>query len=464
MRLFDSFASVFAYMANQGMTWPSAISELIDNSFDAGATRVELRFSTSNQDRHWEVSDDGKGCPDISKMLPLGSHFDQGTALQPVGMWGVGLKDAWAFSGQSISIDTVCKGRRGVLQLSVSDVVDLTGPDPKYVDAKDSPSGTTVRLSMDRTRRAPKQETWDRIQWIFTPALSQGRQITVELPGGKRKIPLKPVETPPFVESTEDSFEVDGKQVSIAIGIVKDGYRMTNGPFWIMYGHRIIRHSTIGAGRYSTLRMGGKIILGKGWALTKNKDDLSDLSEELGDAIFSRIEPLLRKHERLSEDVESAALKAELETMLNDSIKAATKEKRNSPENQTGAVMPRASGRTRKNFSKTQPIGDGDSAKKRRGFSIDWMEDDGPMIGEFDGLANVVRLNVCHPFIQDAKAESNRPALYAVAVTLMSHTLCNSDPKGRVAQMLFERGSFPDTYANIMRTMKGKMEAVKNVA
>lgn len=464
MRLIDSFEAVFRYMANQGMTWPAAISELIDNSLDAAATRVELKFSNAGKNRFWEVVDDGKGCSDITKMLPLGSHFDQGSTAQPVGMWGIGLKDAWAFSGRTISIETVHRNRRGTLTLDAAEVdQEWNSPDPHYEDAKDAASGTTVRLALNRGRRSPNPETWDRIAWLFTPALLDGRQIVIAMPGGKKK-PLKAVDLPPFVESVEEAFEVDGKSVSIKIGIVKDGHRMTNGPFWISYGHRIIRHSTIGAGKYSTLRMGGKIVLGKGWSLTKNKDDLSEFSEELSDAIFARIEPLLMKHERLAEDVESAALKAELEAMLNDSIKAAAKEKRKSPENGTGAVIPQHTGRTRKNFSNTQQANGEGTSKKRRGFSIDWMEDDGPMIGEFDALSNTVRLNICHPFVNDAKGEGNKPALYAVAVTVMSHTLCNSDSKDQKSPLLFEKGSFPDTYANIMKTMKGKLETGRNVA
>lgn len=458
MRLIDSFEAVFNYMANQGMGWPAAISELIDNSFDAAATRVEIQMTSS----FWQVSDDGKGCADITKMLPLGSHFDQGTAEQPVGMWGIGLKDAWAFSGKQISITTVHRNRRGMLTLSAREVdAQWNAPDPTYEDAKGEASGTTVRLALDRKRRQPKSETWDRIAWLFSPALVSGRSIAVVMPGGKKK-PLKAIALPPFVESIEDSFDVGGKQVSIAIGIVKDGHRMTNGPFWIIYGHRIIRHSTIGAGKYSTLRMGGQIILGKGWVLTKNKDDLSEYSEDLADAIFSRIESLLMKHERLAEDVESAELKAELESMLNDSIKNASKEKRNSPTNPSGGVVPQHTGRVRRNFKNSQPLADGNGQKKKRGFSIDWMEDDGETLGQFDSLAKVVRLNIRHPFVADTKSESNKPALYAIAALLVSYCGCHTD---RGNQTLFAKERpFSETVSSLMRTMKGKLEAPRNVA
>lgn len=463
MRLVDGFQQVFHYMANQGMKWPEAAAELIDNSFDAGATRVEVRFSSAGSDRYWEIRDDGRGCADINKMLPIGSHHNIGAVKQTVGMYGIGLKDAWAFSGRTIEIETVSRGRRGVLCVNVADVEDLEGPDPSYEDAAGSPTGTRVRLSLDRNRRIPNPDTWDRVEWIFTPALAAGRQITVELSKGKKR-PLRAVDMPPFVETVEDDFTVEGKHVSIAIGIVKDGYRMKHGPFWVLYGHRIIRHAAIGSGKFSTLRMGGKITLGEGWKLTKNKDDLSELVDSLDAAIFERIEHLLLKHERLCEDVESAALKTELAAMLNGTIAAAKKEKRNSPQHQTGAVLPVNSGRARRNPSKTQPgnkLGGGGEVK-RRGFQIDWMEDDGPTIGEFEPLANVVRLNLCHPFVAAAKSQGNKAALYAVAVTLLSHAVCNSDAKG--APLLFEIGSFGETYAQIMRTMSSTSEGKQDVA
>jgi hypothetical protein len=445
-------------MANQGMTWPQAIAELIDNAFDADADRVELKFSGSPK-RHWEVKDDGRGCPDLSKMLPLGSHFDQGSVSQPVGMWGIGLKDAWAFSGPKIEVESTSKGRRGRIAIDIGDVSpDWECADPVYEDADKKSRGTVVRLYLRAKRGFPRSDTWERIRWLFTPALANVRQIVVSESSGRKTV-LKPVAMPPFVDSVEASFEVQGKSVSIAIGIVKDGHPMKNGPFWVVYGHRIVKNSPIGAGKYSTLRMGGKIVLGKGWVLTKNKDDLSDFSEELADAVFERIEPLLMKHEQLSEDVESAALKAELEGMLNQSIKDAKKEKRASPENETGAVVPKQTGRQRRNFKNAQ---DGGSKRKRTGFHIDWMDDDGGMLGEYDDLANVIRLNVRHPFVADAKLDGNRPALYAVAVSIMAHTLCNADTKGH--RLLFELGSFPDTLAKLMRTMKGKLESSTNAA
>ncbi len=99
------------------------------------------------------------------------------------------------------------------------------------------------------------------------------------------------------------------------------------------------------------MRVGGSIVLGKGWKLSKNKDDLTQHKEQLHDAIFVRIEPMLQKAAALSESIESAQLRCELEQSLNAIIREANgvnrRREARSPGESHGSVLPKYSGRTR---------------------------------------------------------------------------------------------------------------------
>ena len=83
----DPTTQTLTALRRQNITWHDMLGELIDNSLDAGATRVGIRF----HGRNLVVTDNGSGCTDISKMLTLGSHQHLDTTK--LGRYGVGLKD-----------------------------------------------------------------------------------------------------------------------------------------------------------------------------------------------------------------------------------------------------------------------------------------------------------------------------------------------------------------------------------
>lgn len=450
MNLIHDARSIFDYMKHQNIDWWQAIAELIDNSLDAGALRIEIAISTNAL----EISDDGKGCGNLERMLALGSHVDHGTSEQPVGMWGVGLKDAWTFCGDRIEVESVHRGVLSTASVSLSDIKDDgEAPDPVCTETTRS-QGTIIRMPLKKGRRPPQQPTWDRIEWVFTPAIHAQKQIVITRTGRKRSI-LKPVPLPLFTKSVQESFDIDGKAVTINIGIVKDGHKMKSGPFWLSYGHRNILDSSIGANGWCTIRMGGTIALGKGWVLKKNKDDLSELKDELEEAIFERIRPLLEEHSQLAQDIEANELRHELESLLNDSISGVKREQRKPPTNHSGTVDPAFSGRKRRNASKTTDA-DGSvqagEGKRRRGFRLNWMDNsESDAIGVYEVLTKEVRLNIGHPFIRQMKADGNLAALYACAVALLCHTETTQD-KGNA--LLFEKkGPFHDNYGRVMRSI-----------
>lgn len=434
---------------NQGLPWWKALSELIDNGFDAKANRVEITVKGKTV----TVTDNGRGMPDVIKAIRLGGHVaSYGRGL---GMYGVGLKDAWLSSGDKIDIRTVHAGVKTTISVDIRQIgSDWIGPDPT-IESTTEKEGTVIVLHLRDDRKAPSQEVFNKLGFIFSPAITQGLQI-VRIVGGKAN-PVSATPLPPFSESVQDSFEIDGKSASLNVGILQPGTRMPEGPFCFAYRHRVIEHSSLGSKNMSCMSMGGMITLGDGWVFTKNKDAIAENADQLEDAIYSRIKHLLVKANKMAMDVQSDQIKTELESMVNEALGEARREARHSTRETRGTVKPAASGTKRTRASKIHVdlpgsvTTDADGVR-RRGLKIDWCQIGSDDIGKYDPRTNTVNLNLEHPFVAAAKVSHNNPALFAVAFAVYAEWLCmHKDAQQRT---LFEVDDFGSTLGRLIKGMR----------
>jgi hypothetical protein len=265
----------------------------------------------------------------------------------------------------------------------------------------------------------------------------------------------------PLVEEpVRSTFEIDGKEVQIDIGILPEGVKMDRGPFWLQYKHRILGRSSIGIGQYSSLRIAGRIVLGDGWKLSKNKDDLTLHKERLNDAVFVRIEALLKKASMLSESIESAAMRSLLENQLNEVIKDAGKNKKPAREKgeKIGSVGPKATPRKVRMASKTRGLpGDAEclagKSGRKGGFIFDWEESTPDTIGRFDRGGSRVFLNLNHSFVSTAKASQNHQALLCCAAALIADDASRHDTAGN-ALLAFSFSDFATALGGLMSSFK----------
>lgn len=423
---------VLASFANQNLHWWKALAELVDNSLDAGATRVVIDVTN----RVLTVSDDGIGCEDITAVFKLGDHKRRKSSKRSLGRYGIGAKDAWLSCADVMEVCSYRLGFETKMKINYLEWAsnDWNTPDPVTV-LSDKPTGTVIKLPLRTGKNTPSDDAFSTLEFAFTPAISRGIQI-VKSKNGK-KVPLVPVEMPMRDDVIQSEFDIDGKSVKIDIGILPNGVTLQRGPFWLIYDHRIIEQTSIGAGQYSVRRVAGTITIGDGWALAKNKDDLSESHERLADAIFVRIEPLLRKADQLAETIESASLRSELQSMLNSAITQANKvkEKRGKGD-KSGSVEPKKTGRTR---TKATNIQDGDGsilnigsrAGRNGGYVLDWCELDESTIGKFERSGMRVFLNLNNAFIREAKNKNNRDALMAIVWSLIADHECRHDRSGK---------------------------------
>jgi hypothetical protein len=445
-------------MLHQNLCWWKVLAELVDNSFDAGASRVVISPNTDRKSRAVVVEDDGRGAADVLSLVTLGRHVEHNTTS--LGIHGVGAKDAWLWCGGVIDINSVHAGKRSSLHVDYRDVQSRGWKcdDPTITPTTDQ-SGMRISLTLSERRNLPPSDTYGKIAFIFTPALSRGLQIISRKNG--KSTALEPVRLPLLQDAVNAEFDIDGKTVAINIGILPDGVKMQNGPFWLQYGHRIVGETSLGASLgttcYSTSRIGGVIVLGKGWKLTRNKDDLSDNRDRLNDAIFCRIEHLLQKGQSLAESIESQLLRSELESALNESVRPSTarKEKRSKGETH-GTVLPIQSGQKRRKASQTQEgsgsVDESGNRTSRRGFAFDWCSDDELKIGRFDSIGTRVYLNECHPFISQARAANNRPSMLACAYLLIAQHAATTRDQNKL--LAFEAGDVLENFGRFASTIK----------
>jgi hypothetical protein len=446
---------------NQNHPWWKALAELVDNAFDAGATAITIECD----DNTVSVLDNGCGVCDISALLTLGKHV--GHKKTRLGIFGIGIKDAWLSCADIMEVVTVNNGTKtnGVFDINQILANNWEYDDPSVVATTEKPY-TLLRFRLRKDKKYPNKTELESLAWVFTPALSSGRSITT-CRGGRNSV-LPPSVLPPMSECVRDTFDVDGRKVSIEIGIVKKGHVVSRGPLWLIFGHRIIDKTNLGCGNYSTMGIAGSITLDEAWKpfLTKNKDGMTADLESVGSAILRRIEPLLKHAQSITEDVESAKLRTELEGMLNASSMLDTglngsanvkrKQRRYSAQNATGAVKAVGTARRIVTAAKVHPevpgavaCADGKQQSFRRtGFKIDYCEIDQSEIGDFLALTGTVRLNLNHPFISAMKTAGNKPALYSAAVALITdHGI--RKPDGRPV-FAYDYQSFATAFGEMM--------------
>lgn len=439
-------------LANQALPWWKALAELVDNAFDAGAKRVEIVA----KNRTLTVKDDGKGIKNILAIATLG-HHDRQESTQ-LGMYGIGAKDAWLFCSEVLDVETVHAGHRGTLRVDVRELVknNWQCADPVYAPV-DLPSGTTIRLPLRHGRNLPSRDAFDELSFAFTPAISNGLQIICDT---KKPIALRPHLMPAVQNAVRSSFEIDGKSVEIDIGILPEGVKMQRGPLWLQYKHRILGQSSIGIGEYSSLRIAGKIVLGEGWKLSKNKDDLTLHKDRLNQEVFVKIEHILKEASALSESIETTALRNLLQAQLNEFFDESSKNKkpaRNKGET-IGSVGPKSTPRKVAKASKTRGLpgtadcGLGGLGQKGR-FILDWENAGTDTIGRFDRGGSRVFLNLDHPFIASAKAMPNHHALLCCASALIADNASRHDTDGN-ALLTFKCSDFATALGGLMSSYK----------
>lgn len=413
---------------NTSFTAWKALAEIIDNSFDSGATRVEVeRVGTDTL----IVTDNGRGCSDVSHMLRLGAHFRSVAGGMSLGRYGIGLKESsvWLCSKMKILTDTG--------NLAWEAIADWDGMiESKQWDCavrKITPTnkGTAIyfeNLHKDRLRQWGVCQR--RVQELFTPGLLLGKQILWD---GE---PLPPCETPILENRIDVDGEYEGKEYELIAGIIPKGSRIKNG-YQINYHHRVIASeiTQYGFGEYSAARVFVQVSLfdaEEKWSLSRFKDGIDELETFL-EHIKTHIMPILERAKEDAEHVELASMASEIERQLNEGL-LGVKEKRPNKPNAESPEQGDPTGRKRRRASIIDITEAGSVTNKslkieRFKLFFDWNRHG--EIGKCDGGKIInIHINPEHPLIK--RTASNPLVIHQVAVSLLAGYLM-SEPNGQEA-------------------------------
>jgi hypothetical protein len=465
-------AHVLHSFMNSRILWHSALAELIDNSYDHGsANSVEIILDGNVV----KIKDDGCGVSDVTSCFRYGDH--RVSAKEGISKYGVGAKDVWLAFCNTMKVITVKDGIKTVASADCEKMAaehSFEMEDPACCEASTGELGTIIELHLRKGKKRPSDDVVAKLSWMFTPALRNGFQIVFTKSVGKMvsRRPLRPVELPLMTDIVQAEFDVQGKGVKIEIGIVADGQEMKNGPFWLIREHRIVESTCLGVKNgYGAKKIAGAIYLKDGWSLSRHKDSLMELGDELGDAIFERIEGVLKKADDIADVFESKALRSDVCDMLNSAIgnaassnKDGKKQQRRDKGSLEGTITPKNTGRKQTRTNKPKDvdgkyIDDSGSGKQSRAgrnqIQFDWrpMENDG--VGYVDPLAKYVWLNSSNKYVEGLVDEKRKPELCMLIASMLSDHHCRHDGNGQ-ALLSFSFDNFSESLGSIIKDFAGK--------
>lgn len=420
-------------LRRQRLSWREVIGELIDNSFDAEATRITITF----RKRALSVEDDGTGCDDLARMLRLGHHYKRpGTKL---GRYGVGWKDAacWLW-GTSRIVSTAGRQQQSLTvswpRLARSSRWEIEDP---VTEKTTRPTGTLIEFT-DICRQVPRLEILaDDLGFLFAPALRSGRQILLR--HGRRRLPCVAYRLPPLDDTIEDSFEVDGRGVSLRAGIVKQDEKNARPGFVFLHEHRVIEHSALGSDGYNVARIAGEVQLDDRWALSKNKTEVVEAREELGNAIRDRCLVIFEKAKLQAQQTRLADFDRRIEGRLKNLMNARVVRSDDGPPAEVETSPPKSprppgtSGSTRQKKPKRTVDSDDLLQDLRSGINIAWVDTGKPADAGSAMLGPVkVMLNLSNPYVSKIRDNENEDAAVCVAVTLLLDAILKRDQRERM--------------------------------
>lgn len=354
-------------LQSDNMTLWDGISELVDNSLDAGATEIDIKI---NQQRI-EVRDNGRGCDSIKRILRLGEYGERiGSTVS--GYFGQGAATAAMALGRIIEIETIADRIKRSVKLDWNkqrESGSWVGPAPKAEVTKE-PSGTAIILSGLKKPTAPKSITAVKthIQRIFTPGIKNGCNILIN---GELIAPLK---FHPLHEAVEIEGEFEGRHYNLRFGTFKQSDAKQSG-FWVRFGHRYLLCADWNAGReFICNRFHAQIELIDGterWDRERQKRTFHE-AEAFYEFIFPEVQPMLERLQEEMNRIELSDLCAVMEQAIAMAFPGKVKATRRPRTGEhPGGVKPTGTGKKHENFKNHQPGGNNSNANgSQKGITI----------------------------------------------------------------------------------------------
>ena len=286
-------------MIDADLSLKTCIAELIGNALDQDAKRIDLSLNKKHPGE-FTISDDGKGCPNLEKMIMLGSHVPSKKGT--IGRYGVGCKDAVVWLGGSTLIDSLTGS--GKKESAFVDWLQLDNWQVQFEDdCVRATRGVTITVKDLRVRRFTGWKSVGAyVSELFSAAIDHGVVITVD---GKvvKSNPAPLLDNRVPFRITREGLVFEG-----FCGILVD--KGISSGWNIRYGWQTIASNCTNEG-FGELSPQGFWGMGymvddgeREWNLTRNKNWSEDLASMLNSPdLWEIVQPLLEKLQQANDQM-----------------------------------------------------------------------------------------------------------------------------------------------------------------
>lgn len=383
----DAGQLILALANKSGMNPTTAFRELIDNSLDAGATAVLIRYSRRRG--RLEVIDNGRGTDDIEDIATPFKHKKHQTTES--GRYGIGGTASLIFlcGGQgAVEVESITG--RFVSRL-VADFAEMARTDlfdagrAPTVPNEGQPTGTTIFLSGCRElNHGHVGSAYRELAFTFSPALRKGVEIAFDVDG--KRTAWEPPSTPARVARLKLDGEVEGHRIRGFCDLVKSGEPNFVKGWAVGRAHRFIgKFGDPARGRGIDLaRIYSEVMLPRSYTnINDHKDDFIQYPSALWEWLAEACAPILDRAEEEGQSIQLEAATRNARDLLNLAVglsDAGIKGRRPNKPGKPAPDPPEKEGSPHRQFSEVQP-GDKPSAGNRdmpRRIDLCWTSDLGP--------------------------------------------------------------------------------------
>lgn len=411
-------------------SWSELLAEAVDNSLDADADQVAIDLLPDTV----TIEDNGRGITRDREdaIVKLGAHRPMPNTK--LGRFGIGIKYNAISAGQHFFVESTSRDGRMTLAVDWPQVIRSKRwqiPRPHWSVIRPPGTGTIIEISRLRWKRPQEKDVQaarEHLSHIFYPAIQSG--ATIRMNGQHLQLLQEPLMTD-VVEQTVQLPNGKGAHV-------RGGMLVESGPLYqvqVSYKHRVIKSkSTFGCKDFTgTRRMFARVTLTADWGLTRFKDDLEDPDDEqLEEAVFAILEPVLDKCRKASWNLKVDELTEAINDLLPKEIRPArptrTSEKR-------GGLRPKRPSRQNGRVKDDTP--DDGPARKDKASDTLKVTFDGPLCDEHGygvfekGRPNRITLATDNPIIKSLMTLRDQSmavqSLYSIALFLY-HEAKDSEP------------------------------------
>jgi len=446
-------------LERQSFEWEGSLGELLDNSLDAAASRILIHID--KKQRRVSIYDNGVGCSEPHLMFVSGSTSKK-RSPDALGRYGIGLKHASYYLARRDGSTTVVTSHAGVHQsvkVCWGEMIDrgtwtiekpITLSETEVTASLPERKGTYIEFRLGRGRGFQASDQFEKLlrvlSFTFSPALRSGRQIEITVAGAKSRL-LTPPHDPSWSQIIEWEFKIDHRTARMRAGILAADDKSGRRGFSYGFSHRVILQDTqSGCGDYSTAGFAGFVELDEHWRLGQNKSEVTDDAwQQLQDAIFEKVRPLLEKLRNATQHLQSEAIRGAVSNMLSSMWSAGPGNPKRPGRRDSRREEPKE--RVERPIRKATVVdGIGDVLGKRRvggRVNIDWEDKpDAAYAARVDGNGRCIYLNRAKHVVRAAADSGNAELLAVIAgAHLFQHLVANS---------LYREGEFVDLMGTLL--------------